>query len=152
MLPSWPTAPDPSGLCHDCGRSLVTLLLHEQRPDDPRHLVGKRDDHSMRGLRASICSNHEPFGAPRLAACFTTAALPMTSRRLSVRSPIFEIAPSFCLPPVDFCSGARPSQAAKSRPFAKVSAGGAKCGNRGPPLGHDVLRDRPFDEIRKSPS
>jgi hypothetical protein len=55
---------------------------------------------SMRGLRASICSSHEPFGAPRLLACCTTALLPMMSRRLSVRSPIFDVAPSFCLPPV----------------------------------------------------
>jgi hypothetical protein len=40
-----PTAPDPSGLCRDRGRSSITLLLHEQRPDDPRRLVGKCDDH-----------------------------------------------------------------------------------------------------------
>ena len=56
---------------------------------------------SMRGLRVSICSSHEPFGAPRLRACRTTALLPMMSRRLSVRSPILDVAPSFCLPPVD---------------------------------------------------
>ena len=37
------------------------------------------------------------------------------------------IAPSFCLPPVDLCRGVRPSQAAKSRPLAKVSAGGARA-------------------------
>ena len=44
-----------------------------------------------------------------------------------VRSPIFEMAPSFCLPPVDFCSGVSPSQAAKSRPVAKVSGAGASA-------------------------
>src|SRR6185312_3584590 len=82
---------------------------------------------SMRGLRASICSSQEPLGAPRLPACFTTALLPMMSRRLSVRSPILDIAPSFCLPPVDLRRGVRPSQAAKSRPLAKLSAGGAKA-------------------------
>jgi hypothetical protein len=31
------------------------------------------------------------------------------SKRRMVRSPIFETAPSFCLPPVDFCSGVSPS-------------------------------------------
>lgn len=46
----------------------------------------------------------------------------MMSSRVSVRSPIREIAPSFCLPPVDACFGTSPSQAAKSRPFANVSA------------------------------
>ncbi len=49
----------------------------------------------------------------------------MISRRLKVRSPIREIVPSFCLPPVDICLGTSPSHAAKSRPLAKVSAGGA---------------------------
>ena len=56
---------------------------------------------SMRGLRANICSSHEPFGAPRFLACCTTALLPMMRRRLSVRSPILDVVPSFCLPPVD---------------------------------------------------
>src|SRR3954466_9943209 len=56
---------------------------------------------NMRGLRANICSSHEPFAAPRLLACCTTALLPMMRRRLSVRSPILDVAPSFCLPPVD---------------------------------------------------
>ena len=44
-----------------------------------------------------------------------------------VRSPRFEIAPSFCLPPVDFCSGVSPSQAAKSRPVRKFSAAGTSA-------------------------
>src|SRR6516225_6417454 len=42
----------------------------------------------------------------------------MINRRRIVRSPRFETAPSFCLPPVDFCSGVSPSQAAKSRPMS----------------------------------
>ena len=81
----------------------------------------------MRGLRASIPSNHEPLAAPRLLACMTTALLPIISRRRSVCSPIFEMAPSFCLPPVDICRGVRPSHAAKSRPRLKFSAGGANA-------------------------
>ncbi len=50
----------------------------------------------------------------------------MSSRRM-VRSPILEIAPSFCLPPVDFCRGVSPTQAAKSRPLLKAEAGGARA-------------------------
>ena len=56
---------------------------------------------SMRGLRAIICSSHEPAGAPRLLACKTTALEPMMRSRRKVRSPILVIEPSFCLPPVE---------------------------------------------------
>src|SRR6266404_2988287 len=51
----------------------------------------------------------------------------MINRRRIVRSPRFETAPSFCLPPVDFCSGVSPSQAAKSRPAANPSAAGTNA-------------------------
>src|SRR6516162_6503456 len=51
----------------------------------------------------------------------------MISRRRIVRSPRFETAPSFCLPPVDFCSGVSPSQAAKSRPAGNPSAAGTSA-------------------------
>src|SRR4051794_33788488 len=70
----------------------------------------------MRGLRANMRASHERSGAPRRQAWLTTALAPMMRRRRSDRSPIFEMAPSRCLPPVDFCKGVRPSQAAKSRP------------------------------------
>src|SRR3954462_5103992 len=49
------------------------------------------------------------------------------SKRRMVRSPIFEIAPSLCLPPVDFCRGVSPSQAAKSRPARKPSGAGTRA-------------------------
>src|SRR4051794_7994797 len=49
------------------------------------------------------------------------------SKRRMVRSPIFEIAPSFCLPPVDICRGVSPSQAAKSRPARKPSGAGTRA-------------------------
>lgn len=42
------------------------------------------------------------------------------------RCPIFEIRPRSCLPPVECCRGASPSQAAKSRPRLKTPIGGAK--------------------------
>jgi hypothetical protein len=51
----------------------------------------------------------------------------MINRRRTVRSPRFETAPSFCLPPVDFCSGVSPSQAAKSRPAGNPSAAGTSA-------------------------
>ena len=35
--------------------------------------------------------------------------------------------PSFCLPPVDFCSGVSPSQASKSRPAGNPSAAGTNA-------------------------
>jgi hypothetical protein len=44
-----------------------------------------------------------------------------------VRSPRFEMAPSFCFPPVDFWSGVSPSQAAKSRPARKLPAAGTSA-------------------------
>ncbi len=82
---------------------------------------------SMRGLRASMRSSQEPAGGPSLSALHTTALAPMISSRRSVRSPIFDVAPSFCLPPVECCSGVRPAQAAKSRPLRNASAGGANA-------------------------
>ena len=57
----------------------------------------------------------------------TTALAPMISRRLSVRSPILDIRPNRCFPPVDRSSGVKPTHAAKSRPFRKVVGSGARA-------------------------
>ena len=84
---------------------------------------------SIRGLRASIFPSQDPDGVPCLIALRTTELAPMISRRRSVRSPIFEIAPSFCLPPLECCDGVSRTQAAKSRPLLKASAGGANAAN-----------------------
>jgi hypothetical protein len=46
----------------------------------------------------------------------TTAVAPRTSRRRRYRSPCFDMPPSLSLPPVEFCRGTRPIQAARSRP------------------------------------
>src|SRR5215831_6146818 len=110
------------------GRSSVGAAFDQQGPDDAGHLVGQRNGDqlaratvtSIFGLRANICASHEPWGALRRLACSTTALAPMINRRRIVRSPRFETAPSFCLPPVDFCSGVSPSQAAKSRPAGNL--------------------------------
>ena len=62
-----------------------------------------------------------------------------------VRSPRFDMAPSFCLPPVVFCSGVSPSQAAKSRPARKLPAAGASAviavAEIGPTPGIVILTD-----------
>jgi hypothetical protein len=57
-----------------------------------------------------------------------------------VRSPIFEMAPSFCLPPVDFCSGVSPGQAAKSRPARKPCGAGTRADRHEPARDGVVLR------------
>ena len=54
----------------------------------------------MRGLRASIVRATNPWGAA-FARLKHDVLLPMMNRRLSVRSPILDVAPSLCLPPVD---------------------------------------------------
>lgn len=62
-------------------------------------------------MRASQESAVEPL---RIAQR-TAALAPMISSRRRVRSPIRDVLPSFCLPPVERCSGVSPSHAAKSR-------------------------------------
>jgi hypothetical protein len=51
----------------------------------------------------------------------------MISSLRSVRSPILEIAASFCLPPVECWRGVNSTHAEKSRPLAKVPGGGARA-------------------------
>ena len=81
---------------------------------------------SIFGLRAIMRPSHVPSGAPFRAAHLTTATAPTISSRRMSRCPIFEVRPSRSLPPLECCRGVRPTQAAKSRPFEKVSIGGAK--------------------------
>ena len=80
---------------------------------------------SIAGLRPTMSLSHVPCLAP---ACtfllMITLLAPMISKRRSDLSPIFVVAPSRCLPPVECCRGTRPNHAAKSRPFWKVSATG----------------------------
>ncbi len=51
------------------------------------------------GFRSSILAGQEPAGAPLREAQRITAVAPMTSNRRMSRCPIFEVFPSFCLPP-----------------------------------------------------
>jgi hypothetical protein len=107
------------------GWSLINSTSRHESPDDPSHLVSQGHPHQHRRL-----AGHGPRdprtcrGSPLRAAHWTTALTPMISRRRKVRSPIFEVALSFCLPPVECCSGLKPIQAAMSLPCLNVSAGG----------------------------
>lgn len=71
--------------------------------------------------------SHDCSWQPLRSACFTTEVAPMMSKRRNIRSPIFDVAPSFCFPPVESCNGVSPTQAAKSLPFLKVEASGARA-------------------------
>jgi hypothetical protein len=53
-----------------------------------------------------------------------TDKAPVKSKRRMVRSPILVIRPSRSFPPLEFCRGTRPSQAAKSRPERKPPISG----------------------------
>jgi hypothetical protein len=94
-------------------------------------LLAKATVTNIFGLRVSICASHDPAGAPRKQAWRITALAPRMSKRRMVRSPSFDTAPSFCLPPVDLCSGVSPSQAAKSRPVREVLRRWHECDDRG---------------------
>ena len=76
--------------------------------------------------RPNIRASHELSGAPLRAAHRTTATAPTISNLRMSRCPIFDVRPSRSLPPLECCFGVSPTQAVKSRPFEKVSIGGAK--------------------------
>ena len=79
-------------------------------------------------LRKSETDRQQPvLLAHRPGAGKIESFTPRISNRRMVRSPLFEMAPSLCLPPVDFCSGVSPSQAAKSRPARKPSGAGTRA-------------------------
>lgn len=81
---------------------------------------------SIFGFLASICVNHAFQALPLRPAHRMTAIAPMTSSRRISLWPIFDTRPRRSLPPVEFCRGTSPSQAAKSRPDRNCSNGGAK--------------------------
>jgi hypothetical protein len=74
---------------------------------------------SLKGRRARSCVSQGYFSGFCLARR-NTARAPTTRMRLRYWSPCLEIGPSFCLPPVESCSGTSPIQAAKSRPDRKT--------------------------------
>jgi hypothetical protein len=82
---------------------------------------------SMRGFRASIRASHDPGRPPPRPRQWTINIAPTISRRRMSRCPIFEVRPSFCLPPLECYRGTRPSQAAKSRPLRNSCKSAAKA-------------------------
>ena len=88
------------GGAHHWARQLIALG-HEVRLIPPAYVKPsvKRQKNDAIDAEA-ICE-----AAQRPSMRFVAVVM---SRRLSVRSRIFEIAPNFCLPPVDRCNGARP--------------------------------------------
>src|SRR5215208_5088971 len=82
---------------------------------------------SMGGLRESILPSHDLAGTPLRLAHRTTLLAATISRRRRVRSPMRDVRPRRSLPPVDLCTGVRPTQAAKSRPDRNVSGVGASA-------------------------
>lgn len=92
-----PRSPDP-----------VILTPAQERPGRACHAVGKcrGDRHPSRPPHHGDCINDQQPSDVVLA---------------HLRGP-----PSLSFPPLECCRGVRPTQAAKSRPFEKVSIGGAK--------------------------
>src|SRR5262249_15675447 len=108
-------------------RSSVHAAFDQQSPDDAGHLVGQSDGDQHFRFASQHLRKPRPHGCPASAGLLNHGPRPNDQQRRIVRSRRFEPAPSFCLPPVDFCSGVSPSQAAKSRPAANPSAAGTSA-------------------------
>ena len=97
-------------------------------PTCVRGMFARATRTSIGGLRSSIPPSQVPDPAIGWTCRFMMTLLaPIISKRRKDRSPIFVVAPSRCLPPVECCRGKRPSQATESRPRRKVSGGGARA-------------------------
>src|SRR4051794_18655267 len=109
-------------------------------------LLAKATRTSIGGLQASMRAIQEPAGAPWRAAQRKTALAPIINRRRRVRSPIFEVAPSFCLPPVECWRGGQPHPGGKVPPAPEGLRRGCqgRQGDRGhradPGDGHEPMR------------
>src|SRR5215510_8982958 len=92
-------------LCHHASLLSRKLQNVAQRPKPPRPRAG---------------SSHAGASPPRRCARSCWLALPPLIRsRRKYGLPRLDIPPRRCLPPVEFCRGTRPSQAANSRPLRK---------------------------------
>jgi len=78
-------------------------------------LLAKATVTTRTGLRASKAMRLGSAASGFLFACRTTAVMPTTSSLRRYLSPIFVMRPSRSLPPLDFCYGVSPSQAANCR-------------------------------------
>jgi hypothetical protein len=82
--------------------------------------------HRDEALRLSRPQRRDPVGEDAFAFAATRSAevRPTTSILRIYRLPCLVMEPSFVLPPVEFCFGVSPSQAAKSRPDLKTPGSG----------------------------
>src|SRR5580700_11562729 len=77
---------------------------------------------TLAGLRALSAASQSHNAPLRFGAARKTEMAPNTRSRRIYRLPCLVIDPNFSLPPVEFCLGVAPSQAAKSRPDLKACA------------------------------
>src|SRR3984957_13551201 len=80
---------------------------------------------TLAGLRALSAASQSHNAPLRFGAARKTEMAPNTRSRRIYRLPCLVIDPNFSLPPVEFCLGVAPSQAAKSRPNLKACGSGA---------------------------
>src|SRR3984957_5955843 len=80
---------------------------------------------TLGGLRALSAASQSHNAPLRFGAARKTEMAPNTRSRRIYRLPCLVIDPNFSLPPVEFCLGVAPSQAAKSRPDLKACGSGA---------------------------
>jgi hypothetical protein len=80
---------------------------------------------TLGGLRALSAASQSHNAPLRFGAARKTEMAPNTRSRRIYRLPCLVIDPNFSLPPVEFCLGVTPSQAAKSRPDLKACGSGA---------------------------
>ncbi|MGY3695848.1 hypothetical protein ACVIGA_005928 [Bradyrhizobium sp. USDA 3240] len=113
--------------------NIIGLYLSQTEPlssASMRKATFRHSITSMDGLRASKRASQRFAVEPLRIAQRTAALAPMINSRRRVRSPMRDVSPSFCFPPVERCSGVSPSQAAKSRPLLFARVVGARANER----------------------
>ena len=92
-------------------------------------LLAKATAATLVGRRAITSSSQGWFAVPRLLACRITVIAPATSSHRRYGSPCLEILPRRCFPPVEFCRGTSPIQAAISRPDLNTEGSAMEAAN-----------------------
>ena len=108
------------------GRSPINTASDQKSPDHARHLVGQ--GHSDQHFRLAWQHPCQPRPGRRATETGLSdhRTGPKDKRAADGPFSVLRYSVEF-LPPVDFCSGVSPSQAAKSRPARKPAAAGASA-------------------------